>query len=862
MNGMKRALLTGPCLLTLAAGANAQQLGVGPAVPGLSTVYPVVTVSGTTPTVSSCCGAIMTTLGGTISTASVGSGDNGPASSAVLTTGIRDIAVDAAGDVFFSDITSETIRVIYEGGATAASLIKAENSNVTTPVVGDIYVLVGAEGVAGSPTANGEFGTTARLTMVTGAVSLDAAGDVYFYESVSNKVWVLYAGGTTATNLIKAAAPGTTPVLGAVYAIAGSNPTKGYSAYNNVPATSSTVQFYYIDDIKFDALGNMYLVDNGAACIREVTASNGNILNFAGTPGTPGNGLPVVSGVSTPVPATTAALSGPYGIAVSPSGDVYIADEGNYEIKVVYSGVTGTPTAALIKLENPTLTSLTAGYMYMIAGSGSLKPEGFGYLATRTSIPHPTMVALDNAGDLYIAATYIEEVNVNTGYLVTVASNGTLGLAGDGGLATSAEMQTVRGVAVDAAGRIYTTDYGNARIREVSQGLMVFTGEPVGTTSAPELILLTNTGDATLTFSGTPTFGGTNGSDYALDSSFAIASGSTTYEAEFLSSQTPTVCTSPSSLAAGASCLLPVTYTPTVTGPTTATLSIPTNDSLSPQIINLEGLLTPTSVDLVGSATTSYPGGVITLTATVEALGGSPTGTVSIYAGSITTGTPLQTATLPASATLTLSGLSPGTHTYTAVYTGDTNFAASTSALLTINADNFTLSATPTTLSVAPGAETPVTLTVVGSGPSAQTLSLSCTAPGILGCAFFAPNATYSTSLISFAAGATTVLTLQVAAVPTTSMRSVADPSKAFAATLLPLGALLAFGLGARRRSKVRLPAFLLWVGSLGMLSGCTELSNIGTPLGASTQSVIVNVSSSGTSTTYTQSVTLTVNVQ
>ena len=104
-------------------------------------------------------------------------------------------------------------------------------------------------------------------------------------------------------------------------------------------------------------------------------------------------------------------------------------------------------------------------------------------------------------------------------------------------------------------------------------------------------------------------------------------------------------------------------------------------------------------------------------------------------------------------------------------------------------------------------------------------------------------------------------VSVEVAAVATTT-GAVSHSSKVYAAALLPLGALLLLGLGVRRRSKVVFLAFVICLGSLGMLSGCSEKNNAGTPLSASTQTVTLNVSGTGGPTIFTQSIQLTVNVQ
>jgi hypothetical protein len=77
-------------------------------------------------------------------------------------------------------------------------------------------------------------------------------------------VWEIYTGGTgtTGSNLIALEAPVTMPVLGDLYAVAGNSSTSGYVG-NGVLATVSGVEFHGINDMKFDAAGNLYIVDVG-----------------------------------------------------------------------------------------------------------------------------------------------------------------------------------------------------------------------------------------------------------------------------------------------------------------------------------------------------------------------------------------------------------------------------------------------------------------------------------------------------------------------------------------------------------------------------------------------------------------------
>src|ERR1039458_2160811 len=179
--------------------------------------------------------AVITTLVGTGVASTSGSGDGGVATGplggsvgALVTNGMKGVAADAAGDVFFFDASAEAVRVVYEGGSMAAALITAENSTVTSPVVGNIYIVAGIENSSGTPTAN-RLATTQKIGGSNGgALALDSAGDIYL-SGTSNEVWVVYAGGTgtPATKMMaleRASAPYT---LGYIYKLAGNGTSGG-----------------------------------------------------------------------------------------------------------------------------------------------------------------------------------------------------------------------------------------------------------------------------------------------------------------------------------------------------------------------------------------------------------------------------------------------------------------------------------------------------------------------------------------------------------------------------------------------------------------------------------------------------------
>jgi hypothetical protein len=116
-------------------------------------------------------------------------------------------------------------------------------------------------------------------------------------------------------------------------------------------------------------------------------------------------------------------------------------------------------------------TSASLGNGATVAGGGlSLGDDG---PATSAGLGPPLGVAADSAGNLYIADYSINRIRkVSNGVITTMAGNGTAGFSGDNGPATSAPLALPSGVAVDSAGNLYIADLSNSRIRKVSNGLI------------------------------------------------------------------------------------------------------------------------------------------------------------------------------------------------------------------------------------------------------------------------------------------------------------------------------------------------------------------------------------------------------
>src|ERR1700678_841538 len=112
----------------------------------------------------------------------------------------------------------------------------------------------------------------------------------------------------------------------------------------------------------------------------------------------------------------------------------------------------------------------SSGYINSVAGTGSGGYNGDGIIATSAEIEDPRGVAVDSSGNIYIADSgnnRIRMVSASTGYISTIAGTGTSGFSGDGGAATSAELNTPWGIALDSSGNIYFSDLNNSRIREI-----------------------------------------------------------------------------------------------------------------------------------------------------------------------------------------------------------------------------------------------------------------------------------------------------------------------------------------------------------------------------------------------------------
>lgn len=338
------------------------------------------------------------------------SGDGGPALNATLNFGsstalpLGGVAVDAAGDVFIADTYNNVIRKVTPDGT-----ITTFAGNGTAGYSGDLG-----------------FATNAQLNRPED-VAVDAAGDLFIVDTLNS--------------VIREVTPN-----GVINTVAGT----GDPGYRGDGDWAIGAELDYPTGVAVDAFGDLFIADWGNSVVREVTP-DGVIHAFAG------NGTQGYSGDDGP--ATEAQLISPTSVAVDRAGDLFITDLGNADVREV------TPD----------------GVIHTVAGNGTLGYSGDGGPATDAQLNYPDKIAVDDAGNLFISDT-LENVirEVSEGVIRTVVGNGTAGYSGDGGAATDAELNYPDGIALDAAGNLFIADTGNNVVREVTPSLVV---TQVGTTT-------------------------------------------------------------------------------------------------------------------------------------------------------------------------------------------------------------------------------------------------------------------------------------------------------------------------------------------------------------------------------------------
>jgi len=348
-------------------------------------------------------------------------GDGGLATSAELHSPYG-VAVDTVGNIYIPDQANNRIRKV-------------------TATTGDISTVAG-DGTAGY-SGDGGLAINAELNGPTG-IAVDRSGNLYIADALNNRIRAVNTGTSSMT------IAGVAIAAGDIATIAGTG-TAGFSGDGGA-AASAKLSFPF--EVTVDGAGNFFIADRNNNRVRKVTFG-GTISTFAG------NGTAGFSGDGGA--ATSAELHSESGVALDRAGNLYIADTANQRIRLVTAS-TGIITTA--------------------AGNGTAGFSGDGGAATSAELHLPAAVVVDMAGNLYIADTMnnrIRKVTAVTGNISTFAGNGTAGFSGDGGAATSAEVNLPFGVALDTAGDVYIGDTSNNRVRIV--GMINFFVSPSGSDS-------------------------------------------------------------------------------------------------------------------------------------------------------------------------------------------------------------------------------------------------------------------------------------------------------------------------------------------------------------------------------------------
>jgi len=361
--------------------------------------------------------------------------NSGPYNTVVIITGTGFDTIRANNKVFFNGklatvsaaTTTQLTVTVPLGAGTGNITLSVDNAAaVTGPVfnyqISTIVSILAGGGTQGS--TNGQ-GNSASFNYPTG-IAVDTAGNAYVADWGNNLIRKISKTGNVTT-------------------LAGSG------SAGSVNGLGTSASFYAPYGVGLDASGNVYVADYFNNSIRKINTS-GMVTTLAG------------SGSSGAADGTGASASfrGPSAVAADAMGNVYVADLHNHLIRKINA----------------------AGVVTTFAGSGS--PGSTNGTGTAASFNYPSGVAVDAAGNVYVADSgnnLIRKINA-AGVVSTFAGSGSAGSAD--GTGSSASFNNPASVAVDAAGNVYVADYLNNLIRKIgTAGVVTTISAKIGSTGNP-----------------------------------------------------------------------------------------------------------------------------------------------------------------------------------------------------------------------------------------------------------------------------------------------------------------------------------------------------------------------------------------
>ncbi len=551
---------------------------------------------------------------------------------------INTVPVNVPDALAPSSVIADSIGDIYFIDHASCVVDKFSSSTQATTTIAGSGVCGPAAG-SGGPATMAVFRDPYRL-------ALNGRGDLFISDDLSNVIWKVDAR---------------TQVITQIAGVAGTA-----SPSVNVVAQGNPIGTPYA--LALDGAGDLYFSDYTFNIVQKIDATTGILTTVAGVANA-GAGYTGDGG-----PATNAQLHNPIGLAVDGAGNLYIDDVGNEIIRVV---------------------SASTGVISTVAGTQGNTPgySGDGGLATSAQLADPEGIAVDAAGNLYIADTnnyVVRKVNALTGFISTIVgtATGSEQYAGDAGAANLAGLSDLADVALDGAGDIYVADNTNNAIRVVTpaSGVANFATYTMGTASPEIDVVVTNNGNLPLALSG-----------LAASTNFNLGG-------------TGTTCTAATTLAVGGQCTLGIEFLPTAVGLLTGSVTLTDNvgnDPTTTQTLALTGTgaYVPTQVVLTGVPATISTGGTLgTVQATIESSGNNVVTNSTAAVTATVTGPGNYSAAVNANAvsgvaSLDLSSLvlsNPGTYTVTASSAGLTSGVETTTV---VAPPHLVLSALPASIS-------------------------------------------------------------------------------------------------------------------------------------------------------------------